>query len=91
MRLDRIVALKIPRRERLTPNEVERFLAEPQAAAQLRHPSIVRIHDTGQVGPAVLVATDFAEPPARDPGRKSGHHRREDFTKAGLCAPMTGT
>ena len=60
-RLDRIVAVKIPRRDRLTPEEADRFLMEAQAAAQLQHPGIVGIHDTGYCGTTVYIATDFIE------------------------------
>ena len=60
-RLDRIVAVKIPRRERITEEDAERFLFEAQTAAQLRHPGIVSIHDTGRVGSTVYIATDFVE------------------------------
>src|SRR6185437_12788644 len=41
-KLDRVVALKIPRKGRLTPAETDKFLREARAAAQLKHPHIVR-------------------------------------------------
>ena len=44
--LNRLVALKVPRRERFqSPNDVEQFIAEARTAAQLRHPCIVAVHD----------------------------------------------
>ena len=47
--LDRTVAIKIPRAGNLaTQEDVDRFLREARAAAQLKHPSIVSIHDAGQ-------------------------------------------
>jgi serine/threonine protein kinase len=47
--LRRAVAVKLPRAGRLgTPAEEERFLREARSAAQLRHPGIVAVHDTGR-------------------------------------------
>jgi serine/threonine protein kinase len=47
--LDRIVALKVLRAGRLASREdVERFLREARSAAQLKHPGIVSLYDTGQ-------------------------------------------
>jgi len=45
--LVRIVAIKVPRSDRLTgtQGETERFLREARSVAQFRHPSIVSIHD----------------------------------------------
>ena len=45
--LDRQVAIKIPRSEDLTSREVEQFLREARAAAQLKHPNIVSVHEVG--------------------------------------------
>jgi serine/threonine protein kinase len=48
--LDRIVALKMLLFGRFTnPKFVERFRAEGRAAARLRHPHIVAIHEVGEV------------------------------------------
>ncbi len=48
-RLERIVALKVQRAGSLaSPEEVERFLREARSAAQLKHPSIVSLYETGQ-------------------------------------------
>jgi serine/threonine protein kinase len=47
--LDRPVALKIMRAGRLASREdVDRFLREARSAAQLKHPGIVSLYDTGQ-------------------------------------------
>jgi serine/threonine protein kinase len=49
--LDRTAALKVPRAGNLAgPQERDRFLREARSAAQLRHPSIVAVHDVGQPG-----------------------------------------
>jgi serine/threonine protein kinase len=57
--LDRTVAVKVPRRGGLTPQEVDRFLREARAAAQLRHPNIVGVHEVGRDGDTVFIVTDL--------------------------------
>jgi tRNA A-37 threonylcarbamoyl transferase component Bud32 len=48
-RLDRTVAIKLLRAGRLASREdVDRFLREARSAAQLKHPGIVALYDTGQ-------------------------------------------
>src|SRR5207237_8615365 len=47
--LDRTVAIKVLRAGRLAGREeVDRFFREARSAAQLKHPSIVSLYDTGQ-------------------------------------------
>ena len=58
-RLDRIVALKIPRRETRSKQETEMFLREARAAAQLSHPHIVAVHDAGMQDDLIYIASDF--------------------------------
>jgi len=57
--LDRTVALKIPRRGRLSADETEKFLREARAAAQLKHPNIVSVHEVGRDGETVYIVSDF--------------------------------
>jgi len=45
--LDRTVALKVLQSGAVSPEHVQRFLHEAQAAAKLQHPNIVPIHDFG--------------------------------------------
>jgi WD40 repeat protein/tRNA A-37 threonylcarbamoyl transferase component Bud32 len=56
--LDRTVAIKIPR-QALTGDEQEKFFREARAAAQLRHPSIVSVHEVGRDGDSVYIVSDF--------------------------------
>jgi len=60
--LDRDIALKILRRS--VQGNVQaraRFLREPKAAAQLRHPNIVPVHDAGAEGDQYYIASAFIE------------------------------
>jgi serine/threonine protein kinase len=57
--LDRIVAIKIPRKGQLGPNEIEQFFREARAAAQLRHPNIVPVHEVGRDGDTIFIVCDL--------------------------------
>jgi WD40 repeat protein len=59
--LDRIVALKIPHTGLLTSSdELERFHREARAAAQLRHPGIVTVHEVTTLEGLPTLVCDFA-------------------------------
>jgi WD40 repeat protein/tRNA A-37 threonylcarbamoyl transferase component Bud32 len=66
--LDRIVALKIPHAGLLTEaDELERFHREARAAAQLRHGSIVPVHEVLTLEGLPTIVADFIEGvPLRD-------------------------
>ncbi|TWT33654.1 Serine/threonine-protein kinase PrkC [Posidoniimonas corsicana] len=57
--LHRIVALKIPRKGRLSTREVEQFLREARSAAQLRHPNIVPVFEVGREGDTLFIISEF--------------------------------
>src|SRR5262245_22668987 len=59
--LDRIVAIKVPRGDRLADSqgETDRFLREARSVAQFRHASIVSIHDVGQHNGVPYLVEDF--------------------------------
>jgi len=59
-KLDRIVALKVAREIDVNLAETD-FLREARAAARLRHPHIVSVHEVGQEGGAVYIVTDFVD------------------------------
>lgn len=60
--LDREVALKVPNPGVLdSPGRVERFLREARAAAGLRHPNIVPVHDAGRDGDRYYIASAFID------------------------------
>ena len=61
-KLDRLVAVKIPRRAQVSPAEEEQFLREARAAAQLHHPSIVAVHEVGrQESGDLYIVSDFVQ------------------------------
>jgi serine/threonine protein kinase len=62
-KLDRIVAIKIPRKENLTEADAEKFLREARAAAQVRHPNIVSVHEVGREDGHIYIASDFIDGP----------------------------
>jgi len=59
--LDRIVAVKIPRKGELSAAEAEQFLREARAAAQLKHPHIVSVHEVGRHEDTVYIVSDFVQ------------------------------
>jgi WD40 repeat protein/tRNA A-37 threonylcarbamoyl transferase component Bud32 len=60
--LDRQVALKIPHARLLTtPRLLQRFHREARAAAQLRHPGIVTVHEVTILDDQPAVVSDFIE------------------------------
>ena len=57
-RLQREVALKIPRPEWVTHADAkERFIEEARLAASLRHPGIVQVFEARQIGPVIYIAS----------------------------------
>src|SRR5262249_38170228 len=58
--LDRIVALKIPHASLLSSQaDLERFHREARAAAQLRHPNIVTVHEVQTLEGLPTIVADF--------------------------------
>ena len=79
--LDRAVALKILRAGRLASKEdVDRFLREARSAAQLKHPGIVSLYDTGQTEDGTWYLVEEFVPGATLANRLSSE--RFDFRRA---------
>jgi serine/threonine protein kinase/formylglycine-generating enzyme required for sulfatase activity len=60
-KLDRSVAVKIPRKEQLSSGEAEQFIREARAAAQLKHPNIVSVHEVGRENGQVYIVSDLVD------------------------------
>jgi sugar lactone lactonase YvrE/tRNA A-37 threonylcarbamoyl transferase component Bud32 len=61
-RMNRVVALKVIRRDKLrSPDAVKRFYQEVQAAAQLHHPNIVLAYDADQVGNTYFLSMEYVD------------------------------
>jgi serine/threonine-protein kinase len=63
LRLNRVVALKLIRPDRLSQDAeaVRRFQREARAAAQLLHPNVVIIYDADQVGDRHFIAMEYVD------------------------------
>src|SRR5262249_42743260 len=60
--LDRVVALKLPHAALLESREgKERFFREARAAAQLRHPGLVTVHEVATLNDLPAIVADFIE------------------------------
>ncbi len=64
-KLQRDVAVKIPRQERLAKADISAVLQEAQAAAKLRHPNIVTVYQVGEgdANQPPFIVTDFVDGP----------------------------
>ena len=59
--LDRMVAIKIPRKGQLRNDEADQFIREARAAAQLRHPNVVSVLEVGRFKDRIYIACDYIE------------------------------
>ena len=59
--LDRQVAVKIPRKGQLSPEDSELFIREARAAAQLRHPHIVSVLEVGRHEDRIYIVNEFVQ------------------------------
>jgi serine/threonine-protein kinase len=58
-KLDRVVAVKIPRSGQVDPQQERQLVNEARAAAQLSHPNIVSIHEVGRENDTTYIVSDF--------------------------------
>jgi serine/threonine protein kinase len=63
--LNRVVALKMILDGRLAgPDDLQRFLAEAEAAARLQHPNIVAVHEVGEVDGQYFFSMEYIAGPS---------------------------
>ena len=60
-RLNRFVAVKVPRKGQLPREDIAQFLREAQAAAQLNHPNIIRVYEVGGEDESAFIVSEFIE------------------------------
>ena len=60
-RLQRDVAIKVPRPDRLAPSDRTLFLREARAAAKLHHPHIIAIHEVGEYESQIYIVSELVE------------------------------
>lgn len=59
--LDRLVAIKIPRKGKLEQREIEQFVREARVTAQLKHPGIVKVFEVGRDGDSVYIVSNLVD------------------------------
>jgi serine/threonine protein kinase len=57
--LDRTVAIKIPHQGQIEFAQVEQFMREARAAAQLVHPNIISVHEVGRDAETIFIVSDL--------------------------------
>jgi WD40 repeat protein/tRNA A-37 threonylcarbamoyl transferase component Bud32 len=87
-KLNRFVAIKVPRRSQLLPDDVERFLREAQASAELHHPHIVTVFEVGQEGDLAYIVSEFIEGQPLDKWLEAQGRRLTDREAAALCVTI---
>jgi serine/threonine protein kinase len=78
-RLQRPVAMKLPRADAISEADMHRFLREGRAAAQLRHPQLASVHEVGREGDTVYIVADYVE----------GENLRQYLQSSSLVADAT--
>jgi tetratricopeptide (TPR) repeat protein len=84
--LDRTIAIKLPRQTGMSVEDQEKFFREARAAAQLRHPNIVSVHEVGRDGDSIYIVSDFVRGATLDDWTTG--HKLTSREAAQLCAKI---
>jgi serine/threonine protein kinase len=99
-RLQRPVAVKLPRAQALCDADLRRFLREGRAAAQLRHPQLASVHEVCREGDTAYIVADYVEGQnlrrhlqasklsVNEPAKDSAKRRLKYAVMAELCAEV---
>jgi serine/threonine protein kinase len=83
--IDRTVALKVMRQDRVTSEEfVQRFLKEARAIGKLSHPNIVSVYDAGQDRGALFIAMELLVGKSLEEIMKDKRLEPHDIVKLGV-------
>jgi serine/threonine protein kinase/formylglycine-generating enzyme required for sulfatase activity len=86
VQLDCIVALKLPRLCQLDEGQRRSFMEEAKAAARLKHPNVVSVHEVGRHNDSLYIVSDFIDGISLDDWMAS---RRFDCREAArLCVTI---
>jgi len=86
-KLERQVAIKVPRQSLLAESSNNQFLREARAAAQLNHPNIVSVFEVAQEEDRTYIVSDFIDGVPMDQWRKDDPLKADDAAK--LCLTIS--
>jgi serine/threonine protein kinase len=83
--LDRLVAVKVARADCFDTSDADIFFREARAAAQLKHPNIVSVHEVGRDGEKLFIVSAFIR------GATLGEHLADKRFSAREAAELCAT
>ncbi len=84
--LQRLVAIKIPHKRKLTQTEASYFLREARSAAKLTHPHIVTVYEVGMTDHSMYIVSELIDGPTMREWRKQ--HQPDVTESARVCATV---
>jgi serine/threonine protein kinase/tetratricopeptide (TPR) repeat protein len=86
-KLERQVAIKVPRQSLLAESSNDQFLREARTAAQLNHPNIVSVFEVAQEEDRTYIVSDFIDGVPMDQWREDDPLKASDAAK--LCLTIS--